>query len=48
LADKRVSPEVVQGILRHTDIKTTLRYYVHVDDDVQRDALAQLQSPQKA
>jgi integrase len=38
---------VVQSILRHTDIKTTLRYYVHVDDDVQRDALAQIQSLQK-
>jgi integrase len=47
LADSRVSPKVVQSILRHTDIKTTLRYYVHVDDDVQRDALAQVQSLQK-
>jgi integrase len=47
LADERVSPKVVQSILRHTDIKTTLRYYVHVDDGVQRDALAQIQSLQK-
>jgi integrase len=47
LADKRVSPKVVQSILRHADIKTTLRYYVHVDDDVQREALAQIQSLQK-
>jgi integrase len=47
MADARVSPKVVQSILRHTDIKTTLRYYVHVDDDVQRDALAQVQSLQK-
>jgi integrase len=47
MADARVSPKVVQSILRHTDIKTTLRYYVHVDDDVQRDALAQIQSLQK-
>jgi integrase len=43
LADARVSPKVVQSILRHTDIKTTLRFYVHVDEDVQRQALAQIQ-----
>jgi integrase len=43
LADARVSPKVVQSILRHTDIKTTLRFYVHVDEDVQREALAQIQ-----
>lgn len=43
LADARVSPKVVQSILRHTDIKTTLRFYVHVDADVQREALAQVQ-----
>jgi integrase len=47
LADARVSPKVVQSILRHTDIKTTLRFYVHVDADVQRDALAEVQSLQK-
>jgi integrase len=47
MADKRISPRVVQSILRHADIKTTLRYYVHVDDEVQRDALAQIQSLQK-
>jgi hypothetical protein len=43
LADARVSPKVVQTILRHTDIKTTLRFYVHVDADVQREALQSLQ-----
>ncbi len=47
LADARVSPKVVQSILRHTDIKTTLRFYVHVDADVQREALAEVQSLQK-
>jgi integrase len=47
LADARVSPKVVQSILRHTDIKTTLRFYVHVDADVQRDALKHVQSLQK-
>lgn len=46
LADARVSPKVVQSILRHTDIKTTLRFYVHVDSDVQREALERLQSLQ--
>ena len=44
LADARVSPKVVQSILRHTDIKTTLRFYVHVDADVQREALQSLQN----
>jgi integrase len=43
LANARVSPKVVQSILRHTDIKTTLRFYVHVDSDIQREALAQVQ-----
>jgi len=43
LADARVSPKVVQTILRHTDIKTTLRFYVHVDADVQRSALQHIQ-----
>jgi integrase len=47
LADKRVSPKLVQSILRHADIKTTFRYYVHADADVQREALAQIQSLQK-
>jgi integrase len=47
LADNRTSPKVVQSILRHADIKTTFRYYVHVDADVQREALTQVQSLQK-
>jgi integrase len=47
LADNRTSPKIVQSILRHADIKTTFRYYVHVDADVQREALAQVQSLQK-
>ncbi len=42
LANARVSPKVVQSILRHTKIKTTLRFYVHVDSDIQREALAQV------
>ena len=36
----------VQRTLRHIDIKTTLRFYVHADADVQRAALSQLQSLQ--
>lgn len=40
LADRKVSPKTVQQILRHTDIKTTFRYYVHSDMDAQREALA--------
>jgi integrase len=43
LADARVSPKVTQTLLRHTDIKTTLKFYVHADADVQRAALAQVQ-----
>ena len=44
LADAGVSPAVVQRTLRHTDLKTTLRFYVHADDDVQREALQRVQS----
>jgi integrase len=44
LADAGVSPAVVQRTLRHTDLKTTLRFYVHADDDVQREALQRIQS----
>lgn len=40
LANSKVSPKIVQQILRHTDIKTTLRYYIHCDLDEQRNALA--------
>jgi integrase len=43
LSNAKVSPKVVQSLLRHADIKTTFRYYVHADLDVQRDALAQLE-----
>lgn len=46
LADSGASPAVVQRTLRHSDIKTTLRFYVHADADVQRTALAQVQSLQ--
>jgi integrase len=40
LSDNGVSPKTVQAILRHTDIQTTFRYYVHSDTDAQRSALA--------
>jgi len=43
LANAGVSPAIVQRTLRHTDIKTTLRFYVHADDATQREALAQIQ-----
>jgi integrase len=46
LANAGASPAVVQRTLRHRDIKTTLRFYVHADADVQRAALSQLQSLQ--
>jgi integrase len=40
LSNGKVSPKTVQQILRHADIKTTFRYYVHSDTDEQRNALA--------
>jgi len=43
LANAGVSPEVVQRTLRHTDIKITLRFYVHADAETQSAALAQVQ-----
>jgi integrase len=43
LANNKVSPRIVQSILRHADLKTTLSYYVHSDEDVQREALQALQ-----
>lgn len=46
LSNAKVSPKTVQRILRHSDIKTTFRYYVHSDMDQQRDALEALQSKQ--
>lgn len=46
LADSGASPAIVQRTLRHTDIKTTLRFYVHADVEVQRAALAHVQSLQ--
>jgi integrase len=46
LANSGASPAVVQRTLRHTNIKTTLRFYVHADADVQRAALARVQSLQ--
>ena len=46
LSNSKVSPKIVQSILRHADIKTTFRYYVHSDVDVQREALESVQSEQ--
>lgn len=42
LSENGASLKTVQAILRHTDIQTTFRYYVHSDVDAQRNALAQL------
>jgi integrase len=44
LANSKVSPKLVQSILRHADLQTTFRYYVHADADAQREALQALQS----
>ena len=44
LANSKVSPKIVQSILRHADLQTTFRYYVHADADAQREALQSLQS----
>jgi integrase len=43
LANNKVSPVVVQRILRHTDLKTTLTFYVRSDSETQREALQSLQ-----
>jgi integrase len=43
LADNKVSPKLVQSILRHADIATTFKFYVHADADAQREALQSLQ-----
>jgi integrase len=43
LANNRVSPRIVQTILRHSDLKTTLTFYVHSDSEIQREALQALQ-----
>jgi integrase len=40
LSNSKASPKTVQEILRHADIKTTFRYYVHSDLDAQRSALS--------
>lgn len=40
LSENGASPKTVQAILRHTDLQTTFRYYVHSDVDAQRNALA--------
>jgi integrase len=42
LSNSKISPKTVQQILRHTDIKTTFRCYVHSDTDAQRIALSQI------
>lgn len=44
LANSEVSPKLVQSILRHADLQTMFRYYVHADADAQREALQALQS----
>jgi integrase len=48
LSNSKVSPKTVQQILRHADIKTTFRYYVHSDTDAQRSALETVQLVQRA
>jgi integrase len=48
LSNSKVSPKTVQQILRHADIKTTFRYYVHSDTDAQRSALETVQLVQCA
>lgn len=40
LSENGASPKTVQAILRHSDLQTTFRYYVHSDVDAQRNALA--------
>jgi hypothetical protein len=37
-----VAPKVIQGILRHSDIGTTLQFYTQVPESATKDALNQL------
>ena len=38
LCERKANPATVQKILRHSDIRTTLKYYVHSDLDAQPQA----------
>ena len=42
LVSKYVNPRVVQQILRHSDLATTMSVYAHVEIDTMRDALERL------
>jgi integrase len=42
LCERKANPATVQRILRHSDIRTTPKYYVHSDLDARRQALNQL------
>ena len=42
LCERKANPATVQKILRHNDIRRTLKYYVHSDLNAQRQALNQL------
>ena len=44
LSDNKISVRTVADILRHTDSKTTMRYYLHSNLDAQRVALASVAS----
>ncbi len=45
LAERGVRAEIVQKILRHTDLKTTLKYYVKITPQLVRDGIAPIQAP---
>lgn len=45
LGEKGERAEIVQKILRHTDIKTTLRYYMKITPASVRQGIAQIQGP---
>lgn len=46
LANAGASPAVITRTLRHTNVQTTLKFYVHADEEAQREALEKVQSLQ--
>lgn len=47
LADKGVQPRVLQKIMRHADISTTMRYYTHLMSGSESAAIGKLQGIEK-
>ncbi len=42
LVRANVNPAVLKALMRHSHLRTTLRYYVDVDEDMRREAVEAL------